>query len=64
MVRMIMELVGNRRKLAQKVVVQIFPTVFVVWPPKKWSSLVFLQTLFRSQTTLRDIFAQIFRDFA
>jgi len=34
---------------------------------KKWSSLVFLQSLgaiFRSQTSLGAIFAQIFRDFA
>jgi len=38
----------------------------MVWPPKKWSSLVFLQTLdsiFQSQTTLGAIFAQIFGDF-
>jgi len=57
----------NFPKLAQKVVVQLLPTVFVVWPPQKGSLLVFLLTLgaiFRSQTTLGAIFAQIFRNSA
>ena len=58
---------GVQRIFAQKVFVRLLPTIFVVWPRKKWSSLVFLQILgaiFRSQTALGVIFAQIFRDFA
>ena len=56
----------NFPKLSKRLSCNLYRPFFGV-DPKKWSSLVFLQTLgaiFWSQTTLGAIFAQIFSDFA